>query len=269
MRGGDGGRGVVPNPGPALGPGLDPEQGLTDGVPAPNGQLLESNLRRGRSAEGDGGRGRVAVLVVRDEGFREALAALKMVCLQKVPLNAKAGRRILTGLQKRLVKPRARKTLASVAALAGKTGTGGRHGVVEGLNVAEAPGGAVATAASTISRRKRLTTAGSPETASQVQATIQGTTHTAATMKTGVVAGGKTLSRATRCTIGQDGHPHPAGLSGGRYLLTFRTTTQRGREEDQEAGTESRRSSSNSQDQQIPPKVMHLPRRSQVMPRCL
>lgn len=69
--------------------------------------------------------------------------------------------------------------------------------VVEVLIVVEAQDGAVATAASTANRMKRPTRAGSQETISQVQATIQGTTLTAATMKTGAAVERRSRSQET------------------------------------------------------------------------
>lgn len=158
-----------------------------------------------------------------------------------------------------------------MAAHDGKTtATEESHGAavaVQGLNVAGALGGVEATVASTTSRRKHPTTAGSPETTSQVQATIQGMTLIAVSMKTAAVAGGKIQSQQTLCLTGQAGHQHPAGLLGGHYLQTFRIITPRGREEDLEAGTDKRRSS--RQQQQIPRKASLLPRRSWVTLRCL
>lgn len=99
-RGEGGDPGVALGPGHVLGLGLDhdPEQDHTDEGPARNGQPPESSLPRGRSAGEAGGPGRGVGLVVRDGGITEALAALKMVCLQKVPLNARPGQKIQTGL---------------------------------------------------------------------------------------------------------------------------------------------------------------------------
>lgn len=208
------------DPGVALGPGLalglahDPEQGPTGEGPALNGQPPESSLPRGRSVEAAGGLGRAVRLVVRDGGIKEALGALKMVCLQKVPPNARAGQRILTGLQRRVVVKLTSRTVTHAGKTAATVAGEESHGVgavVEGLTAAGAEDEAAATVASTTSRRKRVTTAGSPETTSQVQATIQGMMRTAASMKTGAVAGGKIQTRETWLT-GRAGHPHPAGL---------------------------------------------------------
>lgn len=145
----------------------------------------------------------------------------------------------------------------SVAAHAGKTtatvvGTEESHGAgedVEGL--AGARGGAVVIVASTTSRRTWPTTAGSPETTSQVQATIQGMTPTVASTKTEAGAGEKSQSQETLCLIGPAGLRHPAGLLGGHYLQMFRIITPRGREEGLEAGIDKRRSSRQQQQQQV------------------
>lgn len=275
VRGGGGDPGVVLGPSPGPGRGHGPEQGPTGEGPAPNDQPPESNLLRGKSVGAAGGLGRAVGLVVRDSGIEEALGVLKMVCLQKVPLIARAGRKIPTGLQKRValmlrgtpVVAHAGKTTAAVA------GTEESHGVVgaaEGLNAAGGAQGAVAaTVASSASRMKQPTADGSPETTSQVQATIQGLTRTAASTKTGAVAGGKSLSRENLWSTGQAGHRRPAGLSGGHYPQMFRIITPRGREEDQEAGTGRRRSSRQRQQQQIPLKASRLPRQSQGTLRCL
>lgn len=199
------------DPGVALGPGHglghDPEQGLTDEGPAHNGRPPESSLLRGGSAVEAGGLGRAVGVVVKDGGIMEALGALKMACLQKVLLIARAGQKILIGLQRRVVVRLTAGTGTPVAAHAGKTiatvgGTEESHGAgedVEGLNVARAQGGVAVIVASTTSRRKQPTTAGSPETTSQVQATIQGMTRTAASMKTEAEAGGKSRSQETLC----------------------------------------------------------------------
>lgn len=204
VKGGDADPGVALGPGHVL--GHDPEQGPTDEGPAHNGLPPESSLLRGGSAGEAGGLGRAVGLVVKDGGIMEALGALKMVCLQKVLLIARAGQKILIGLQRRVVRLKAG-TGTSVAAHAGKTtatvgGTEESHGAgedVEGLNVAGAQGGVAVVVASTTSRRKQLTTAGSPETTSQVQATIQGMTRTAASMKTEAEAGEKSRSQETLC----------------------------------------------------------------------
>lgn len=246
------------DPGVGLGPGHglghDPEQGPTDEGPAQNGHLPESSLLRGESAGEDGGLGKAVGLVVTDGGAMGALGALKMVSLQRVPPIARAGQKILTGLQKRVVRPMAGAG-TSVAVHAGKTnatvvGTEESHGAgenVEGLTVAGARDGAVVIVASTTSRRTRPTTAGSPETTSQVQATIQGMTPTVASTKTEVGAAEKRRSQETLCLIGLAGLRHPAGLLGGHYLQMFRIITPRGREEGLEAGTDKRRSSQQQQ----------------------
>lgn len=234
--GGDPGVALSPSLGLVLGLDQDPELDPTDEGPAPNGRPPESSLPRGRSVEVAGGLSRAVGLVLRDGG-REALGALKTVCLRKVPLNARAGRKIQTGSRKRVV--------ATPVARAGS------HGAAEGQNAAGAQGGAA-------------TTAGSPETTSQVQAAIQGMTRTAASMKTAAVAGGKSPTQETIWT-GQAGHRHPAGPSGGRCPQTFRIITPRGREEDQEAGTDKRRS---IRQQQMPPKASLLPRQYPVTLRC-
>lgn len=158
-----------------------------------------------------------------------------------------------------------------IATVAGTEENHGAVGGVEGLSAVGALGGVEATVASTTSRKKLLTTAGSLEATSQVQVTIQGMTRTAASMKTGAVGGGKSQSQQSLCLTGRAGHQHPAGLSGGHYLQMFRIITPRGREEDQEAGTDRKRSS--RRQQQIPLKASLLPRQSRATPlvtlRCL
>lgn len=208
-------------PGVALSRGLgrDPEQGRTGEPPARNVQPPESNLLRGGSAGGAGGLDREVGLAVRDEGIMEALGALKMVCPLKVPLIARAGQKTLTGLQRRVVTSTAGtgtlvvvhvgKINATVVRTEESPGAGED---VEDLTVTGARGGVAVIVASTISRRKELTTAGSPGTSTQVQATIQGLTHTAASMKTGAEVGGKILSLEILCLTDQAGLQPPAGL---------------------------------------------------------
>lgn len=245
--------GPGPGPIPGPGPGHGLEQGPTDEHPVWIGHPPESSRPKGRSVVVAGGLGRVVDLEVRDGGIREALAALKTVCLQRVPPTARAGRIIPIGLQKRVVATLRAGIGTLVVVHAGKTaGTEESHegGVgVEGLNVAGVLGEVAATVASTASRRKQPKTAGSPETTSQVQATIQGMTRIAASMKTEAVAGGKSRIKETLCLTGQAGHQHPAGLLGGHYPQTFKIITPRGREEDLEAGTDQRRSSQQQRQQ--------------------
>ncbi|MEQ2188577.1 hypothetical protein GOODEAATRI_016538, partial [Goodea atripinnis] len=186
------------------------------------GQCPERGLPRERSVEEAGNLGLVEALVMRDEDIKEVLAALKMVCRKKALTTGRPGQRILTGSQKRLgVKPKTGTgTRASVVVQNGKTSAGvvetrENHvdgGFVEGLTVVEAQGGAVVTAASTTNRKKPLTLAGSPETISQVQATIQGMTPIAASMKIEEAAGRKSQSQETPRWTGQAGPQHPAGL---------------------------------------------------------
>lgn len=201
----------------------------------------------------------------------EALGALRMACLRKVPPTARAGLIILTGLQKRTtVRPT--ETKSPAAAHAGRTtataeGTEESHAAEGGvvvLNVDGAEGEVAATVASTTSKRKPLTTAGSPGTTSQVQATVQGMTPTAASTKTEAVAGDKSPSQQTLWSTGQAGLQHRAGLFGGHYPQMFRIITPRGREEDLEPGTDRRRNSRHRQRQQILLKASLLSRRSRV-----
>lgn len=208
VKGGEGDPGVALDQGlglvPDLDQDLDQEQGLTGEDPARTGQSPERSLRRGRSVVGEAGSLSMAVgLVMRDEDIKEVLAALKTVSHKKVLTTGRPGQRIPTGSQKRLgltpktgTETRARVGVQSGMTSAGVVETRENHvdvGVREGLSV----GGVAVTGASTTNRKKLRKPAGSPETISQVQATIQGTTRTAASMKTGAAVGRRSQSQRT------------------------------------------------------------------------
>lgn len=272
----EGGDGPAQDPGQGPGLDLDLEQDHTDEGPALNGRHLESSLLRGRSVEA-GDLEPVVGLAVKDGGIMAALATLKMVSLQKVLLIARA-QTIPIGLQKRFEEMlmEGTGTSGTAAAHAGKTivevvGTEENNeveGALEGLNVAGAEDVVVATATFTTNRKKCLTAAGSRGTTSQVQATIQGTTHTADSMKTEVAGAGKSLSQASLWLTAQAGPLHPAGLSGGHCLQMFKTITQKGREA--RARGAGRRKSSSHQLQQVRPLYfVDTPPKNQASLCCL
>lgn len=195
VKGGGEDLGVVLGPGHVL--DHDPERGATDESAAQNGHPPESTLLRGGTAGVAGDLGRPLGPVARDGGTMAALDALKMVCLRRVPQIVKAGQKTWTVLQTRVAVKLMAGVGTPVATRAGKTSsvvveTKVSHGPVEASIVVGAQGGVALIVVA--SKKKQLRTAGSTKT-TQVQQIIQGMTHTAASMTTGVEAGGKSLSQ--------------------------------------------------------------------------